>query len=334
MEFEHHQSAHCESGATSNLLRNAGFPISEAMAFGIGSGLFFAYLPIVRIMGLPLTTYRSFPGGIFKKACKRLGIPYQYRTFRDMLTGVRVLDQYLQNGQAVGVRGSIYWLPYMPEEFRFQFNAHSYVVIGKNDQDSYRISDPVIDKITECPSRALNKSRFAKGMLAPKGLIYFPERLDRAADGLPMPEAIRAGIREVVQRMFYAPPPFFGVSGIRFLGRQIAKWPKKLKDVETQKLYLANVVRMQEEIGTGGAGFRFLYAAFLQEAGEMLNQPTLLEASRQLTDTGNVWREFATLSAQFCKDRLPVPFEEIPKLLAQVADREEKVFRGIGRNYL
>jgi len=34
--FVHHQAAHCESGATANLLRHQGIHLSEALAFGIG----------------------------------------------------------------------------------------------------------------------------------------------------------------------------------------------------------------------------------------------------------------------------------------------------------
>ncbi|MEY4895573.1 MAG: hypothetical protein RI890_372, partial [Actinomycetota bacterium] len=40
--FKHQLQAHCESGVTSNLLKHYGLPISEPLAFGIGSGLFFA----------------------------------------------------------------------------------------------------------------------------------------------------------------------------------------------------------------------------------------------------------------------------------------------------
>jgi len=32
---------------------------------------------------------------------------------------------------------------------------------------------------------------------------------------------------------------------------------------------------MQEEIGTGGAGFRYIYAAFLQEAADFLEDDHL-----------------------------------------------------------
>ena len=55
---------------------------------------------------------------------------------------------------------------------------------------------------------------------------------------------------------------------------------------------------MLEEIGTGGAGFRFIYAAFLQEAADVLNKPKLKDISRLMTEAGDKWREFAYLAAK------------------------------------
>jgi hypothetical protein len=49
IHFTHRQSAHCESGVAVNLMNHYGLDISEAMAFGIGGGLFFAYLPFVKV---------------------------------------------------------------------------------------------------------------------------------------------------------------------------------------------------------------------------------------------------------------------------------------------
>ncbi|MCJ7784737.1 MAG: BtrH N-terminal domain-containing protein, partial [Desulfobacterales bacterium] len=45
IDFDHRQAAHCENGVISNLLRFHNINLSEAMVFGIGSGLFFAYMP-------------------------------------------------------------------------------------------------------------------------------------------------------------------------------------------------------------------------------------------------------------------------------------------------
>ena len=65
--------------------------------------------------------------------------------------------------------------------------------------------------------------------------------------------------------MLNIPGGFAGVNGIRYTGNKIKKWRDKL-GLEKAGLYLAQLVRMQEEIGTGGGGFRYIYAAFLQEA--------------------------------------------------------------------
>jgi len=330
--FTHHQAAHCESGVTSNLLINAGLPLSEAMSFGIGGGLFFIHVPFVKVMGLPLTSFRSFPGSIFKKTCKRLDVPYEYKTFGDVEKGERAMDEYLARGQAVGVRSNIYWLPYIPQQFRFQFNGHNLVVYGKKPDDTYDVSDPVLETVSVCSAHAMNKARFAKGVMAPKGLVFFPKPRGGSIDEH-LPGAVRAGVAEVANRMLFTPLPFAGISGIKFLSRQMGKWPRRF-DHETHKLQVANVVRMQEEIGTGGAGFRYLYAAFLQEAGTRLDKPVLLEASKNMSEVGDVWREFATLAAKFCKDRLDTSYDEIPRILLRIADQEKSIYKDLRGNYL
>ena len=73
-KFIHHQSAHCENGVASNLLKYNGLDISEPMVFGIGSGLFFVYLPFIKVNHAPAISYRPLPGQIFNKLAKRLNI--------------------------------------------------------------------------------------------------------------------------------------------------------------------------------------------------------------------------------------------------------------------
>ena len=44
---------------------------------------------------------------------------------------------------------------------------------------------------------------------------------------------------------------------------------------------------MQEEIGTGGAGFRYIYAYFLEQAAHICNEPAFQTASEQMTAIGD-----------------------------------------------
>jgi hypothetical protein len=53
--FEHLHAAHCESGVMANLLRHHGVPMTESLAFGLSSGLSFAYLPFIK----PIACHRA-----------------------------------------------------------------------------------------------------------------------------------------------------------------------------------------------------------------------------------------------------------------------------------
>ena len=101
INFEHNQSAHCESGTASNLLRFHGLILSEPMIFGIGSGLFFGHFPFLKVNGIPGTTYRIFPGLIFSRTCKRLGIKMKKQTFRSETKAMEELDRILEKGMPV-----------------------------------------------------------------------------------------------------------------------------------------------------------------------------------------------------------------------------------------
>jgi len=324
IDFEHSQSAHCENGAVSNLLRFHNLDLSEPMVFGIGSGLFFSYLPFVKLNGLPASSYRILPGWIFKRVTHRLGIQMHTATFNNPEKAMRSLDETLEKGLPVGILTSVFYLPYLPKALRFHFNAHNIVVFGK-EKDNYLVSDPVGDSTVEISYEDLKRARFAKGTLAPKGKMYYPVKMPETID---LASSIKKGIKKTAKDMVNVPVHFFGIKGIRFMAKSIHKWPKRLSEKEGI-LRLGQLIRMQEEIGTGGAGFRFIFAAFLQEAAVVLNNPALKDISKEMTETGDVWREFAFEAGRVCKGRAAsdVSFAYLSEILLNCADREEKIFK-------
>ncbi|MBW6510511.1 MAG: BtrH N-terminal domain-containing protein [Desulfuromonadaceae bacterium] len=326
IDFPHRQFAHCESGVTANLLNFHGLPCSEALVFGIGAGLFFGYVPFIKLNFLPLTTFRTGPGSIFKKATRRLGIEVGKQTFRNPLAAENEVDRLLAAGCPVGAQTGVFWLPYFPPAFRFHFNGHNLVIFGK-EGDDYLISDPIFEQPVRCPAADLRKARFAKGALAPRGKIYYIEKMPQQFD---LPHAVEAGIRDVCRVMLKTPVPLAGVRGIRLLARQMVKWPAKLGEKKTI-LQLGHIIRMQEEIGTGGGGFRFIYAAFLQEAAGVLENDKLVTLSQRCTEVGDLWRDFALIASRVCKGRAAVQasFDDLAKLLHQCASQEERLFNAL-----
>lgn len=295
--FQHQQSAHCETGVIASLLTHSGLPMSEPMAFGLGSGLAFAYLPMIKISGQPLIAYRMPPLFIIKTLCKRLGVKLNTEKFRSPLAGQMALDQSLEAGKLIGLQCSVYWLPYFPQEMRFHFNAHNLLVYGKEGTD-YLISDPVAEEVVRCPQEDLNRARFARGALAPKGLMY---QLDTSPLEPDWKKLITKSITSTTRILDSLPLPWIGVSGIKHLSKKIAALdPNQAK---ANRLYLTHIVRMQEEIGTGGAGFRFMYGSFLQEASEKINLPALAEMAQQMTSIGDNWRQFALDCVQYSRQK-------------------------------
>src|SRR5476651_77646 len=269
LNFNHIQAAHCENGVTTSLLKNIGVEqITEPLAFGIGAGLFFVYIPIIKINNGPVIAFRTLPGLIFQRTCKALGIEVVRKKFSSREQAEVFLKDRLDAGQPVGCQVGVYYLTYFPKEYRFHFNAHNLIVYGK-EGDNYLISDPVMETATTLTSYELERVRFAKGALAPKGQVYYTKYTGEIVDDR-IREAIKSGIKCSVFNMLTMSGPIAGVNGIKFTGRKIKKWRDKL-GLDNAKLYLAQLVRMQEEIGTGGGGFRYIYAAFLQEAHAYLS---------------------------------------------------------------
>ena len=324
LPLTHRQSAHCESGVVSSLLAYNGVELSEPMVFGLAWGLTFAYIPFAKVNGMPLIAYRMPPTFIISSISRRLGIPFVKRKYHSPAQAQVELDSLLEAGQPVGMQTSVYWLPYFPDDMRFNFNGHNLIVYGKGNGE-YLVSDPVIQHTTRIAPKDLTDARFAKGLLAPHGQMYYPVKTEISA--IHWEKVIRHSIRQTSGMMLHAPLPFIGIRGIRTLAHEVESW-KNMPDQRRARSFLAHIIRMQEEIGTGGGGFRFIYAAFLAEAGEKMGNDHLRELSKDMTAIGDIWRTFAGTAAYYVKRKQEVvDYREIAAQLRTCADREQDLFR-------
>jgi hypothetical protein len=312
--FSHRQSAHCENGVVSNLLRFHGMEVDEPLVFGIGSGLFFSYLPFVRLNGIPVASYRIWPGQIFKRFSNRVGIKIHREKFSSPTSAMTALDTMLDKGQPVGMLTSVFYLDYLPAAYRFHFNAHNIIVFGK-ENGKYLVSDPVMESTNEISYESLARARFAKGMPEPSGRMYYPVQMPAHSD---FEKAIWTGIKQTSDDMTRIPIPLVGTKGMKYLSKRLRKWPERIGNKKAI-LWLGNLIRMQEEIGTGGAGFRFIYAAFLDQASVRLNNEALFELSKKMTQSGDQLREFAYYAGRVCKSR-----KSDTKTFGELADMLEK----------
>ena len=331
LEFEHRPAAHCENGVIANMFRFYGFDtISEPMIFGLSSGLFFGHMPFVKMWDMAFTTFRTFAGVLFKRVTRSLGFKTKTkRYFFNKERAMQELDEVLQSGTPVGCVAGMYYLTYLPMEFRYHFNGHNLCVIGKDEQENYIISDPITIEKVSISRKDFIRSRFAKGGAFPSfGKMYWITSVpDKLPDLAPL---IRKAIKHNCWLMTSQPKwiPYVGINGIYYLSKKIRTWEQKMGKRKAA-LNLAQIIRMLEEIGTVGACFRYMYAAFLQQSAGITGISELNVFSQRLTEIGDLWRDFAYKTARVFKERQGElhTYDELGDVLYKIAELEEAFFK-------
>ena len=335
LPLSHQPAAHCENGAISTLLSYYGIELSEPMVFGLASGLFFTHLPFIKMSGMPVTAFRTFPGVLFKRITSLLGIKTVTRRYLSEEKAMRQLDQVLlEQKTPVGCVVGMFNLPYLPIEYRFHFNGHNICIIGKDEETGdYCVLDSNATQKVTISRENLLKVRFAKGGTYPlMGQMYWIKSVpEHIPDLKPL---IFKSIKKTCWYMVSQPDfiPYAGANGILYLSRRIRTWESKM-GARRAKQNLAQVIRMLEEIGTGGAGFRFIYGAFLQEAAEKTGESCLNDYSARMTAIGDLWREFAYKASRIVKHRAGenYTYDELGDLLKTIGDEEKAFFTDLDR---
>ena len=320
--FKHKMAAHCESGTVTALLNHAGLEISEPMVFGIASGIFFGYFKSPNFT-FPTIILRNRPGQMRKNIAKRVGVKFKTAKFRTPLEGEKELDRLLDNNIPVAVQVDFFFMDYLPSWQRVHINVHFIIIIGKKGT-KYIISDCYYPQITEIESETLQKARFARGFMAPKGFLFYTEAVP---EDINLQSAITKGIKKAAFNMVKLPIPFIGVKGIQRFAKKVIKWSEYARDTEHLSHEIMKISILLEDQGTGGAGFRFIYATFLQQAAEILNNPGLQEMSKRMMEIGDKWREISIFAARIGKNR-DLGQNRLKELSNMIMERavDEKIF--------
>lgn len=325
--FTHTMAAHCESGAVTALLKNAGMDVTESLVFGVSGALFFGYLSIP-MLPFPTIALRNKPGRIRLKTPKRLGVSMNTLSFRDPAAAARQLDAMIARGIPVGAQVDYFYMDYLPEYTRAHFNAHYVIVTGKKD-GRYQLSDTYFPVPSSVDAATMQTARFARGQFAPQGLLFWPAAIPARPD---LKAAVRQGIKDAVFYMVKLPIPFFGVRGIRFFARKVREWPKLTRDLDHLSHEVMMIAVILEERGTGGGGFRYLYATFLQEAARILGNPEVADVAKEMMVNGDRWRDVSIAAARMGKrrDLGPQKLLELGDMILERADAEQAIFRRLG----
>jgi len=305
---------HAETAAIRSFLHGAGVddprtkqPFSEAMVLGIGGGLGAAYAVFEYAGHAPHLYVASRTGhqypytaDFLNNVCERLGVAISIQE-----TGGKVgANKQLRTAVADG-RPAIAWvdmasLPYwqLPHE---QVGAMPHMVLV-TDIDDERDRATIYDysrRGFSIPMTDLNAARArlrkAKNRLA---------SVDEGAAVADLAAAVRAGLKACVKSLDGEPPAKAMAKNWGLRG--LAKWADLANDNKNKKgwprqfdrganLYagLRQGYFWIEASGTGGGGFRPLYAQFLNEAAAVLKTPALANLGERYKELGAMWTNLA-----------------------------------------
>jgi len=328
IQFEHKMAAHCESGTLCALLNHNGLKLSEPMIFGISGAIFFVFIKTPNMV-FPVFDMRTQPGSIRINLQKRLKIKFKEQKFKKPLEARLSLESLLQKDIPVAVQVDMFYMDYIPSYMRAHFNAHYITIIGKEDQNTFLVSDCYYPSISKLSSDSLDKARFAKSDFAPNGFqFYINNHNSLLINENVLKQAIIKGIKKAAFNMTKVPIPFIGVRGMRKFADNILTWPKIARNTDALSHAIMCIHLTLEERGTGGGGFRFMYATFLKEASKILNKPELSEMAKEIMSIGDRWREISLFVARIGKarDLGENRLKELKQMIYERSKEEENFF--------
>ncbi len=291
--FNHIPGVHCTSSAIRDVFEFHGLNMSEAMIFGLGSGMGLGYGKLGREN--PIIGGRQYK--FEDNLCNLLNIGLNKFTTSNKEEGWQQLKEMLENDLPATINVDMAYLPYqeLPEDFHF--GQHAIVVAGYNSENStVLIADTHFPDLKEISLEDLTKARNSSysRWMDPRNFIYeftFPGEGEIPDFKDIIPIAIRKTGENIqkksrIMRIFRMTN---GLEAISKFSQSLERLPSLTNSVLQERCN--EIAGFISEYGTGGGLFRYLYSQFLQESAEMCNDNSLIELGDYYKKLGDKWEE-------------------------------------------
>ena len=367
-KLKHRIGSHCESSSMRDLFEYYGFPMSEAMAFGLDGTMGFGFFDTTgQTSFIPSSDIPYFIGGKqgtiqpTSLACRLLGITLRKQSFTNPDKAWEASKKLLHQNTPLIINVDIAYMPYEDFDNELEvahFGGHAVVLSGYNDQKGIAyIGDTEFQGFQEVPIELLKEARsstYGPKFLHPNNTQFsMIPRLDGKHP--PFAGGIKLAIQQVVNNMLRPSMNFNGIQGLKRFASSIPNWERILnKNIIISKndtIFLAQLMfeliyGYIETWGTGGGSFRYLYKDFLEELiehPELKEGPrawnvdefeTLKESSSLIAESANNW----TLIAKTLKNAVDeynedclnnVNFAELQNIAFRILATEEKAFKNL-----
>lgn len=295
----HEPGIHCGSAEILNVMKYYGYDLSEAMCFGLGSGMGFFYTVSEEQSPTRLIFVRG--PGMEHQFFTTLGMPKRWKYEDDTDLALHTVLRYIDNNIPVLVQTDLCYLDYYNTTTHFP--GHVVSVWGYDpDEEKVYVSDVSFDDLQAVSFDNFKKARTSN---ATKFLLknnWFEVEIKGPLT--PLEEALPHALRENAQMMTEGVTSGRGLSSVH----QIKRWGDDLPnwgEMEDWQWCARFGYQVIVKRGVDGAGFRWMYRDFLKEAEEILPGLKPLGLSEKMGLIGNMWAEVADVLSEISRKDAP-----------------------------
>ncbi|MFX1302416.1 MAG: BtrH N-terminal domain-containing protein [Promethearchaeota archaeon] len=294
--FIHRVGYHCESSSMRDLFEFYGFPMSEAMAFGLDATMGFGFFDTTsNVSFIPESDIPFFLGGKqgtiepSSLGCRLLGITLRKQSFTSADKAWKESKKLIDQDVPLILQIDLGYLPYFEEEGNIHFGGHTITLAGYDEEKGVAyVGDSEFKDFQEVRIEQLKKGRsseYGPKFMRPNNTQF---SMQRRTDGKhpPLAAGVKLAIQKVVNNMLRPSISNSGIQGLKLFAQSIPEWKDKLqgetkdpsgKTISRSRLMFELMHGYIETWGTGGAAFRNLYKQFLIE---LLDHNQLREGPR------------------------------------------------------
>ncbi len=312
--FRHRPGHHCGSTALRNLLAFHGVEMSEEMAFGLGAGACFYFVPMDGASPSRFTNGRT--ARLEAQFVELTGAPLDLLKFADADASWDAARESVEGGAPALLLTDLYYLDHYGKSAHFP--GHAVVLAGFDDDVAY-LSDTAFEELQTTTIASLREARHAQHPVFPlKGHMFVARNGIASFDPV---SAVAAAVARCAERMLEPPlGEYEGLPGLRKFAAEVGSWPDLLSDLQWSARFNYQTI---ERRGTGGGNFRLMYSRFLDEAG--------YEEAGLAVTAATAWTELAgeLLAASDEDEPDPDRWAQIGARAASVLEAEERLWSAL-----
>lgn len=332
-DFKPAGGEHCITNALKQVFDYYHCPLSEAMLFGIGSGLAFTY---INLANSPMVFGRTKPIEFEQKLAERLMIQINCHQPKNYEVSFTKTKKLLQQDHPVLIYADMPFMKYLGMNPSSHFGGHAVVLFGYDEeQEVLYVSDrdhsdfpirtpkgPIASEYHLVSYQEMAQARSSKFRPFPANNKYLT--FDMTTYEAPNSETLTEAIRETCESMLNPPAKLLGINGITKFSQEIVKW-RTLDQKKLKTAGITNYFQISKDGGTGGGIFRKMYGEFLIEAAHILTDKEFTAIGNDFIKLAEKWDLLAGELWKLGKTGDPELLKPLSEQIAVLGTNERKL---------